>query len=802
MKSLLSFIFWCVVLSISFAQPNLNFSLVGQLEYNQTASDIWGYVAPDGTEYALMGLQNGVSIVSLADPANPVEVDFVSGANSGWRDIKTWDSYAYVTNETSGGLAVIDLSTLPDSVSSYNWQPNISGVGTINACHNIFIDEFGYAYLSGCNVNNGGVLFIDVFTDPGTPAYAGKGPNIYSHDVYARDNILYSADISSGYFSIHNVEDKTNTELIATQFTPSLAAHNVWLSDDSNVLFTTDEVANAPVAAYDISDPENIEELDQFRPFFNLNMGAIPHNAFVWDDFLIVSYYSEGCIIIDGARPDNLVQVGTFDTFLGNGFGFNGAWGAYPFLPSGLVLVSDQSDGLFVLEPTYVRACYLEGKITDASTDSDLFGAKVEFIDELPFATSGLDGNFSTGFAIAGEYDIMVSKPGYMPIDTFVSLTNGEVTVLDVALEPLPSFSITGKVEDLVSGAPIEGAQVVVQSEDLTFETQSDANGNYVVNTVFAGEYSIAAGKWGYRTHFTEPQNLDENNNLFDIELEAGIEDIFLLDLGWNVLGTADQGQFELAIPPIGVTTPLPTGGEIIVQPGEDSENDLGHGCYITGNIASIEGGVLIGGTTRLFSPFFDLTGMQEPWLSYETWFLNVNTNGIGVGNDVLSVKISNGNTVAEIEAIEFDFFSEQGWASNAVNLLDYIEPTDNMRVIFEVLDSDFNDVSEAGVDNFRIYDNIMTTTDAISSEALNLTAHPNPSADQFNITYQLQNDLSEAKLVVLNILGQVETTVALTQSEGTVIVGNNLDEGIYFVQIRAGGQTSNPVKVVKNGNR
>ncbi|MEZ4982763.1 MAG: hypothetical protein R2769_14490 [Saprospiraceae bacterium] len=49
--------------------------------------------------------------------------------------------------------------------------------------------------------------------------------------------------------------------------------------------------------------------------------------------------------------------------FFSPGAGFNGAWGAYPFLPSQTVLISDINSGLYVLQPNYVRACWLEGTV-------------------------------------------------------------------------------------------------------------------------------------------------------------------------------------------------------------------------------------------------------------------------------------------------------------------------------------------------------------------------------------------------------------------------------------------------------
>ena len=44
------------------------------------------------------------------------------------------------------------------------------------------------------------------------------------------------------------------------------------------------------------------------------------------------------------------------------------AAGEYILLPSGTIVASDIDNGLYVLSPTYIRACYLEGTITDLNS--------------------------------------------------------------------------------------------------------------------------------------------------------------------------------------------------------------------------------------------------------------------------------------------------------------------------------------------------------------------------------------------------------------------------------------------------
>ena len=40
----------------------------------------------------LVGLNTGFSVVELSN-SNPTEVFFIPGANTTWRDIKTWENY-------------------------------------------------------------------------------------------------------------------------------------------------------------------------------------------------------------------------------------------------------------------------------------------------------------------------------------------------------------------------------------------------------------------------------------------------------------------------------------------------------------------------------------------------------------------------------------------------------------------------------------------------------------------------------------------------------------------------------------
>ena len=107
-----------------------------------------------------------------------------------------WNDFAYVVTEASAQLLIIDLTHVQDS-APYIFTD--CGVG-FSSAHNIYIDEFGVAYLFGSN-GGLGTLMLDVDTDPWNPASLGNYTTNYVHDGMVANNILYAGEINAG--SIH-----------------------------------------------------------------------------------------------------------------------------------------------------------------------------------------------------------------------------------------------------------------------------------------------------------------------------------------------------------------------------------------------------------------------------------------------------------------------------------------------------------------------------------------------------------------------------------------------------------------------
>ena len=215
MKIFLLLLLTCFSLS-SWSQ--LNIDSVSHVDYNALhatqLNDIWGFTDELNNEYALVGARKGVSIVDVTTPSNPQEVFWTQGMESVWRDLKTFGDYAYVTTEADDGLLIIDLTGLPSNTNLplTNWYD--TGADFWSSAHNLWIDENGICYIFGANRGNGGVIMLDVATDPMNPTEVGEFDNWYCHDVYVRNDTMYLAHIFDGFISIVDVTDKSNPVLL------------------------------------------------------------------------------------------------------------------------------------------------------------------------------------------------------------------------------------------------------------------------------------------------------------------------------------------------------------------------------------------------------------------------------------------------------------------------------------------------------------------------------------------------------------------------------------------------------------
>ena len=767
----------------------LNTELVGSLDYDVDVNDVWGYVAPDGTEYALLGLYDGVAVISLADPADPVEVDRLQGQDSNWRDMKTYGDYAYVVaDEGDAGLTVVDLRSLPDSISYTTQQYTVPGFSrAFVRAHNLYIDqERGLLFTAGGdrNLNDGGILIFDVAANPLAPPLVAVGPDTYAHDVYVQDGVMYASEIYRGRIALYDVTDLGLVTELGEALTPFSFTHNAWTTADGRTVFTTDERANASVAAFDLTNYGDIRLLDEYRPLSSLNTRTIPHNVHVIDDFLSISHYTDGLRVVDASDPANLIEVANYDTWPGADGGFNGAWGAYPFLPSGLTLVSDRATGLYVIDVAYQRAARLVGTVTNAVTGAPINGARVVILDAyLNEGYTDALGSFATGVVLQdtsrvrqdaplvemprNTYRVRVTAPGFFADTVMVRLVSGQQVEQSVALEPQILAATTLTLRDRKSDAPIGGGHVLLQRDTLRFAAQSDNAAQVTLIDVPSQSYRATATAWGYRALvLPEVEVADLADTV--LYLERGYEDSFVSDLGWSVRGDAAAGTWKRG----------PTGGV------QDT-------AYLTEPVDSLAGDTIDAdsGRTVLLSPYIDLSDYtDEAVLSFTYTMMN---EGPFDPADSLRVELIGSSGVLWLAAYSSTGGGE--WLRDSFELAGRVNFLDSLRLRVSVSDGGADGRVEAGFDDFLILDRELTSpvvkTDA---DQMGVWVYPNPSAAHFTVEVPA-GATDEQMLEVYDVRGvRVERVVVATGSR-RVDFGAALQRGGYVV--RLGGWVTRVVK-------
>ena len=439
------------------SQNNFNLSVIGEYEWpNTEGSDIWGWV--DGSnEYALVGLNDGFSVVDVTIPTNPIEIFYIPDLNSTWRDIKTWGNYAYVTTEADAGLLIVDLAASISGNLTY-WHVtnflNPSGNSIeFTAAHNIYIDEEGIAYIFGASSStqgsnpSDGAIFLDVAANPTDPVYLGEWDDYYIHDGMVRGDTLYAGCIYEGELYVVDVSDKSNPQVLGHKATPSNFTHNAWVSDNGQFVFTTDEQSDAYIAAYDISNISNIQEVDRIQS--NPGSNSIPHNTHVDGNFLITSYYRDGTTVHDITYPNNMIEVAYYDSYSGSGDGFDGCWGTYPYLPSGNIISSDINSAngqgrLLIYGRAFMQACHLQGYVYDGITGLTIANANIDIVNTTTSEVTNLIGFYQMAVLDSGSYQMVVSASGYESDTLSVILNNGVMSIQDIYLyPPCSTLSIT-----------------------------------------------------------------------------------------------------------------------------------------------------------------------------------------------------------------------------------------------------------------------------------------------------------------------------------------------------------------------
>ena len=773
MRNLLLVIFFTFSLSLV-AQQNI--SLLAKLPYVYKLSNVWGYTDETNVEYALVGAEDGLSVVSLANPSNPVEIAKIPGKRNNWREIKTFGDYAYVSSESGDGLLIVDLSPLPLSPSlNYVYKTFTNTTGTCTRAHSLAIDTKGFCYLFGTKRNQETII-LDIHTNPMNPVEVGSTGLYYTHDGIVAGDTMFLAHMKNGFIGVYNISDRSNPQFITSFDTPLKFPHNIALSEDAHYLYATDEKTGSFLAAYDVSDFDNIVELDRFQR--EERHFPMVHNTHMLNGYLVNSYYLEGINIVDAHDPQNLVEVGFYDTTPSDsGYFFKGVWGVYPYFASGIVLASDIEQGLYVFNASYNRASYVSGTVKDAQFTNVLNNVKVKVGNTDITGYTDFSGIYRTGYFHNGNEVLYFSKSGYYDTSFVVSFVPANNQVLDVFMRKKPTKDVVFKVS--VKGQFLTGAKIYVQSEDDSFSFTTLAGG--CINATLTGEsFLLSAGKWGSVSSCSQ-YLFNQLSDTVKFDLNEGLYDDFSFDNGWTVVGDPNRGGWVRDIP-FGTFY-----GSDTINPAFDVSSDCNGFAFVTGNSKNTDFTYnnVDKVNAELSSPFIDLSLYTQPQLSFYLWFddydilPNLWFDDYDVlPNDSAFIMMCNNSEIIYLDTIVGSvYFQQEKWNLLEYDLSKFNFNFSNYKFKITAVDVYPLNALELGIDVFQITEKAFQEVVELSVEEVEI--FPNPSSDVVNVnsTTPLQ------QYEIMDAQGKIICHQKLNNERLCNINVQSLTSGFYFIE-------------------
>lgn len=373
-----------------------NISLSAHLPFSQLlptsarGNDVWGFVDLNtGREYAFMGMNNGVAVVDVTNPASPEQVALATGSTTTWRDIniyqrydtaaKRWRAYAYVTaDQVQDSLMVLDLSGLPNGVERVNYTSDF------RPAHTGYVANVDYTFgiaerdstplltISGSNLGTPrGSYRLYSLGQPRSPQFASETTSGYAHDVASfvvrdsrKDTQCFNASAAPACHVVSDFNensldlwDITNPSaprmLVSHPYSNASYTHSGWWTENGRYVFVHDELdeqrvgLNTTIRAFDVSNLR----APVLAGTWTGPTRSIDHNGYVRGNRYYFSNYSEGLTVLDITNPAAMQRVGYFDTYPSSSeMAFVGAWSTYPFFPSGTIAIGDINTGLYLVK--------------------------------------------------------------------------------------------------------------------------------------------------------------------------------------------------------------------------------------------------------------------------------------------------------------------------------------------------------------------------------------------------------------------------------------------------------------------
>ncbi|HEU4725977.1 MAG TPA: choice-of-anchor B family protein [Candidatus Eisenbacteria bacterium] len=816
------------------APQSRNVERLSQMDNYAGYSACWSYVHHDGREYGILGTTTGTSIVRLTDPRNPVEVDFIDGPLSDWREMKQYRNWVYVCSEGAGtgrGIQIISMEN-PDNprlVKTYR-----TGFDT---AHTVSIDTT--RALLYCNGTSIGMVALALQpmagatnASPTSPQEVGVFSDYYVHDLHLRGTLGYVSAINDGFESILDLTNPANLSAGAPGVevkrwnTPANFTHNSWTTKNGDYLIVTEENSGGKPKVYDITGPGT----PVLKYTFTDLPAHIGHNVHVKGDTAFVSYYTAGVRLYDITDPTKPVEFAYFDTFQGADGGFDGVWGVAPYFPSGIFITSDISNGLSVFR---VDAQYgvVRGTVRASAGGAAVAGAVVHDHTSESEAITAANGTYSLAASVNPAGELEASKFGHQNAQATLSVVNGGSYTQDFVAPLLPTGILRGETRNGATNALLSNTPVTVVDTPLASAT--GGLGIYSFSSIPVGTYPVRVDRPGYLTALRPATVVQGQTTTLDFAITpAAFYDDAETPGSWTLGDPSDNattGQWIQAFPlgtstarvipgaprlpdlaggrgePLAATNHPAPGGDGVGAPGEvqppsDNTPDPGTLCFVTGNgtTSNVGEADVDNGKTTLTSPVLNLTGLADPRIAYWRWYSN--NAGAAAGEDPFITLLSNDGGV-NWTAIDSLFDTRNFWERVEIKVTDHFPTPQSVRLRFVAQDLGAGSVVEAALDDLMFYSGaIVTSVDESTPPAPAVTlGAPRPSPTRRGSDVELA--LPRTGPVIANLY-DVQGRLARTLFAGTLKAGRHTlawdgslrngakaAAGVYLLRVNAAGE-------------
>lgn len=392
----------------------------------------------------------------------------------------------------------------------FNWTPTEAGQATLHAKVFATIDTNPSNDQSSnliVNVQPAGTV-INYLGNPASTTSANNSPvNLYyknsiSQSIYTSDQFTAGGLITSlKYYG---------TLSAATNGIPGPKPIKVWMANTTQSTFSSTS-SWIPYSDFTLV----FDGIIDFSPegAFELNIPITNGFAYAGNNLAIMFhrpmdtvYHSSSNVWKNTATPNARTLYVYSDTVVHDPTAL--ATGTVSsFAPN--VSVSFNSDGL----------AFLNGTVT--SNSNPVEGVKVEILTSNRFTYTLTDGSYALNYVNPGTVSVKASKIGYYDqIINDVVLTADQTSTLNISINPLQTVTISGVILNSL-GAPISNANVTLSGYD-NYQTQSGADGSFVINNVFSDHtYNLSIIKGGYLQYTSSVVVAQENIVLADITMQS-----------------------------------------------------------------------------------------------------------------------------------------------------------------------------------------------------------------------------------------------------------------------------------------